>query len=45
MSQMNIIVSGASGNLGSAIIDFFLSRGDKVIGLVHRHHEYPLVQC
>ena len=42
MSQMNIIVSGASGNLGSAIIDFFLSRGDKVIGLVHRHHNIPL---
>ncbi len=42
MSQMNIIVSGASGNLGSAIIEFFLSRGDKVIGLDHRHHDSPL---
>lgn len=34
MSQ-NILVSGANGNLGQAVVEYFLEKGNKVIGLVH----------
>lgn len=35
MEQQVVLVTGASGNLGSAIVNFFLDQGNKVIGLVH----------
>ncbi len=36
MANKTVIVSGASGNLGSAVVDFYLHRGDRVVGLVPR---------
>lgn len=30
-----ILVSGANGNLGKAVVDYFLKKGTQVIGLVH----------
>lgn len=36
MKNKVVLVSGASGNLGSAVVDFFLLQKAKVIGLVHR---------
>lgn len=35
MSTKNIIVSGAAGNLGKAVVSQFLQQGWKVVGLVH----------
>lgn len=35
MSQKTIIVTGASGNLGKAVVQEFLKRDDKVVGVVH----------
>lgn len=39
MANKTVIVTGASGNLGSAVVDFYLQRGDYVIGMVHRSGE------
>lgn len=39
MSQKNILVSGANGNLGSAVVEYFLKKGNQVIGLVHHKKE------
>src|SRR5699024_10484001 len=30
-----ILISGANGNLGKAVVDYFLKKGNQVIGLVH----------
>lgn len=38
---MNILVSGASGNLGKAVVKYFLDRGHQVIG-VDRHKGLPV---
>lgn len=35
MSTKNIIVTGASGNLGSAVVAYFLEKGHRVVGFVH----------
>lgn len=39
MSQKTIIVSGASGNLGKAVVNHFIQKDYKVNGLVHRQSE------
>src|SRR5699024_5200918 len=39
MSQKNILISGANGNLGKAVVDYFLEKGNQVIGLVHHKKE------
>lgn len=39
MSKETVIVSGASGNLGSAVVHHFLQKGVQVIGLVHHKKE------
>lgn len=39
MSQRTVLVSGAAGNLGSAVVQHFLASGDRVIGLVRRSRE------
>lgn len=36
MENKIVLVSGASGNLGSAVVNYFLAQEAKVIGLVHR---------
>lgn len=41
MQKQTILVSGATGNLGSAVVEGFLSKGNKVIGLSHRIKEDP----
>ncbi len=45
MANKTVIVTGASGNLGTAVVDYFLDEGDIVIGVVHRirdiHHPHP----
>lgn len=41
MVNKTVIVSGASGNLGTAVVNFYLDRGDQVIGLVHRSGGQP----
>lgn len=39
MSIKNILISGANGNLGKAVVDYFLKKGNRVIGLVHHKKE------
>lgn len=39
MSTLNILVSGANGNLGKSVVHYFLEKGHRVIGLVHRHKQ------
>ena len=39
MSTQNILVSGANGNLGKAVVHYFLEKGNNVIGLVHHKKE------
>ncbi|MCZ2100191.1 MAG: SDR family NAD(P)-dependent oxidoreductase [Chitinophagales bacterium] len=42
MANKTIIVTGASGNLGKAVVNYFLDQGDVVIGVVHRLRDgYP----
>lgn len=44
MANKTVMISGANGNLGSAVSTHFLNQGDKVLGLVHRSkegEEYP----
>ncbi|HLQ98822.1 MAG TPA: SDR family NAD(P)-dependent oxidoreductase [Sphingobacterium sp.] len=36
MNEKIVLVSGAAGNLGSAVVEYFLEEGCRVIGLVHR---------
>ena len=36
MEQKTVIITGASGNLGKAIVAYFLKENWRVIGLVHR---------
>lgn len=35
MNEKIVLVSGAAGNLGSAVVEYFLKEGCQVIGLVH----------
>lgn len=37
MSQKNVLVSGANGNLGKAVVHQFLDKGYRVAGFVHRN--------
>lgn len=41
MPDKTILISGASGNLGEAVVAHFINRGNKVIGLVHHQSESP----
>lgn len=43
MKEKVIVVSGANGNLGHAVVQYFLENGNKVIGLVHRKSQNPLI--
>ncbi len=42
MADRTVLVTGANGNLGAAVVKYFLDQGDKVIGVVHRRTESPL---
>lgn len=35
MAEKTILVSGANGNLGKGVVDYFLERNNQVIGLMH----------